>query len=43
MRPWLGAELQDVTQEIADSLGFARPEGRWWSACTPIAPWPRLG
>ncbi|MBI2719169.1 MAG: DegQ family serine endoprotease [Rhizobiales bacterium] len=26
-RPWLGAELQDVTQEIADSLGFARPEG----------------
>ncbi|MGH6906318.1 MAG: DegQ family serine endoprotease [Aestuariivirga sp.] len=26
-RPWLGAELQDVTQDIADSLGFARPEG----------------
>jgi Do/DeqQ family serine protease len=26
-RAWLGAELQDVTQEIADSLGFARPEG----------------
>ena len=26
-RPWLGAELQDVTAEIAESLGFARPEG----------------
>jgi Do/DeqQ family serine protease len=26
-RPWLGAQFQDVTQEIADSLGFARPEG----------------
>jgi Do/DeqQ family serine protease len=26
-RAWLGAELQDVTQEIAESLGFARPEG----------------
>ncbi len=26
-RPWLGAEFQDVTQDIAESLGFARPEG----------------
>jgi serine protease Do len=26
-RPWLGAGLQDVTPEIAESLGFARPEG----------------
>ncbi len=26
-RPWLGGSFQDVTQEIADSLGFARPEG----------------
>ena len=26
-RPWIGAELQDVTAEIAESLGFARPEG----------------
>jgi Do/DeqQ family serine protease len=26
-RPWLGAEFQDVTQEIADGLGFVRPEG----------------
>ena len=27
VRPWLGASFQDVTAEIADSLGFARPEG----------------
>ncbi len=26
-RPWIGADLQDVTAEIAESLGFARPEG----------------
>jgi len=26
-RPWLGVDLQDVTQDLADSLGFARPEG----------------
>jgi Do/DeqQ family serine protease len=27
VRPWLGAELQDVTAEIADTLGLARPQG----------------
>jgi S1-C subfamily serine protease len=27
VRPWLGAELQDVTHEIADSLGLGRPQG----------------
>ena len=26
-RPWLGAKLQDVTPEIADSLGLKRPTG----------------
>ncbi len=26
-RPWLGVQLQDVTQDLADSLGLARPEG----------------
>jgi Do/DeqQ family serine protease len=26
-RPWLGAKLQDVTAEIADSLGLKRPSG----------------
>jgi Do/DeqQ family serine protease len=27
VRPWLGAELQDVTSEIADTLGLERPQG----------------
>ena len=26
-RPWLGAKLQEVTAEIADSLGLKRPSG----------------
>ncbi len=26
-RPWLGAKLQDVTPEIAESLGLTRPSG----------------
>jgi Do/DeqQ family serine protease len=26
-RPWLGVDLQDVTAELAESLGLARPEG----------------
>jgi S1-C subfamily serine protease len=26
-RPWLGAKLQEVTPEIADSLGLKRPSG----------------
>jgi Do/DeqQ family serine protease len=27
VRPWLGAEFQDVTSEIAESLGLQRPQG----------------
>ena len=27
VRPWMGGSFQDVSQDIADSLGFARPEG----------------
>jgi S1-C subfamily serine protease len=27
MRPWLGAKLQEVTTEIAESLGLKRPSG----------------
>jgi Do/DeqQ family serine protease len=27
VRPWMGGGFQDVSQDIADSLGFARPEG----------------
>ena len=26
-RPWLGAKLQDVTPDIAESLGLKRPVG----------------
>ena len=26
-RPWLGAELQPLTADIADSLGLKRPAG----------------
>jgi Do/DeqQ family serine protease len=27
VRPWLGAELQDVTSDIAEAIGLARPQG----------------
>jgi Do/DeqQ family serine protease len=37
-RPWLGAETQDVTAEIADSLGFARPEGALVAGLHPNSP-----
>jgi Do/DeqQ family serine protease len=37
-RPWLGAELQDVTPDIAESLGFARPEGALIVGLHPQSP-----
>ena len=37
-RPWLGAELQDVTPDIAESLGFARPEGTLVVGLHPNSP-----
>lgn len=37
-RPWIGAETQDVTAEIADSLGFARPEGALIASLHPASP-----
>src|SRR5262245_10195857 len=37
-RPWIGAETQDVTAEIADSLGFARPEGALIAGLHPSSP-----
>ena len=42
-RPWIGAELQDVTAEIADSLGFARPEGALVVALHPDSPLVKAG
>jgi Do/DeqQ family serine protease len=37
-RPWIGAETQDVTAEIANSLGFARPEGALIAGIHPNSP-----
>jgi Do/DeqQ family serine protease len=37
-RPWLGGQFQDVTAEIAESLGFARPEGALITALHPQSP-----
>ncbi len=37
-RPWIGAETQDVTAEIAESLGFARPEGALIASLHPKSP-----
>ena len=37
-RPWLGVELQDISQEIADSLGLARPEGALIVGLHPESP-----
>jgi Do/DeqQ family serine protease len=37
-RPWLGVELQDVTQDLADSMGFARPEGTLITKLHPDSP-----
>ena len=37
-RPWLGAQLQPVTQEIAESLGFDRPRGVLVQSVRPKGP-----
>ena len=37
-RPWSGASLQDVTADIAESLGFARPEGALIATLHPESP-----
>jgi S1-C subfamily serine protease len=37
-RPWSGASLQDVTADIAESLGFARPEGALVASLHPQSP-----
>jgi Do/DeqQ family serine protease len=38
LRPWSGCELQDVTAEIAEALGFARPEGALIVSLHPQSP-----
>ncbi len=37
-RPWLGAKLQDVTPEIAESLGLKRPSGALVASVTAGSP-----
>ncbi len=42
-RPWLGVELQDVTADIATSLGMARPEGTLVVGLHPDSPLAKAG
>ncbi len=37
-RPWLGAKLQEVTPDIADSLGLQRPSGALVASVVPDGP-----
>jgi S1-C subfamily serine protease len=42
-RPWLGAKLQPVTPEIADSLNLKRPVGALVASVAPKSPASRAG
>jgi Do/DeqQ family serine protease len=42
-RPWLGARLQGVTPEIAESLGLKRPAGALIASVNPASPAGRAG
>ncbi len=42
-RPWLGVELQDVTADIATSLGMSRPEGTLIVGLHPDSPLTKAG
>src|ERR1700691_5194966 len=42
-RPWLGAKLQEVTPEIADSLGLKRPSGALVASVVAGGPAARAG
>jgi Do/DeqQ family serine protease len=42
-RPWLGARLQGVTPDIAESLGLKRPAGALVAGVTPTSPSARAG
>ena len=42
-RPWLGAELQDVTPDIATSIGMSRPEGALIISLHPESPLAKAG
>jgi Do/DeqQ family serine protease len=42
-RPWLGARLQAVSPEIAESLGLKRPAGALVASVSPTSPAARAG
>src|SRR5205085_11363998 len=42
-RPWLGAKLQAVTPDIADSVGLARPAGGLVASVVPDGPAAKAG
>src|SRR5215813_5616424 len=42
-RPWLGAKLQTVTADIADSMGLQRPSGALVANVTPAGPAAKAG
>jgi Do/DeqQ family serine protease len=42
-RPWLGAKLQSVTPDIADSLGLKTPSGALGASVEPSSPAARAG
>jgi Do/DeqQ family serine protease len=42
-RPWLGVDLQDVSADIAESLGMARPEGALIVKLHPESPLAEAG
>jgi Do/DeqQ family serine protease len=42
-RPWLGARLQSITPEIAETLGLKAPNGALVAAVTPNSPAARAG
>ena len=43
VRPWMGGEFQNVSQDIADALGLARPEGVLIVALNPLSPLAKAG
>ena len=42
-RPYLGADFEEVTAQIAESLGMERPSGRWCRRWSPDGPAAKAG
>ncbi len=43
VRPWMGGEFQNVSQDIADALGLSRPEGVMVVGLNPLSPLAKAG